>query len=72
MRDEILQSIRALLQSDATVTREQQQGILKACRDPTSHRRSVSARSGKPLTSCSATPRRCIVTSRAVFCGPSA
>jgi excisionase family DNA binding protein len=33
MKDEIFQSIRALLQSDTTVTREQQQGILKACRD---------------------------------------
>jgi excisionase family DNA binding protein len=33
VRDEIFQSIRALIQSDATVPREQQQSILKACRD---------------------------------------
>jgi len=33
VRDEIFQSIRALIQSDATVSREQQQSILKACHD---------------------------------------
>lgn len=54
MRDEILQSIRALLQSDATVTREQQQGILKACRDPTSQpkKRVGTVRQAADLLQC--------------------
>lgn len=54
MRDEIFQSIRALLQGDPTVSNDQQQSILKACREQASHvkKRVGSARQAAEILQC--------------------